>query len=206
MDLLLPAFVAFVVLYLLRVHEQTQRIRLLAAHLGRYRIEKLMEQLTHNYLRALDEEEPVRRGQILELQHDTERELAGQIGKLAQDFQRVSTEDARVSRMAWPLPFATRLWPANSFDMRALLAVHADGIQACAANTSGLSPRDQAFRMTAELFLLQHSCHWFCKSRSIASARMVARHKTSHEQALQAVSPDTRRAYLQVTQGHAGGR
>jgi hypothetical protein len=43
--------------------------------------------------------------------------------------------------------------------------------------------------MSAELFLMQHSCHWFCKSKAVASARMLVRHKTSHEQLIAAVSP-----------------
>ena len=33
--------------------------------------------------------------------------------------------------------------------------------------------------MSAELFLMQHTCHWYCRSRAVASARMLARHKTS---------------------------
>jgi hypothetical protein len=50
----------------------------------------------------------------------------------------------------------------------------------------------------AEMFLMQHSCHWFCKSRTIASARMLRQHQTSYEQALHVVSPETREAYLAV--------
>mgnify|MGYP007008264307 FL=1 len=182
MDLLLPAFLAFIALYIVRSREQGQRIRLLASHLGRYRIEKLMEQLTHNYMRALDEKDAVRRGQILELQEGTERELAGQFAKFAQDFRTVPTADARVSRLSWPLPYASKLFPTATVDMRELLAVHARGIHETAANARGLSPKDKAFCMTAELFLMQHSCHWFCKSKTVASARMLARHKTSYDQ------------------------
>ena len=84
--------------------------------------------------------------------------------------------------------------------MRELLAVHARGIHETAANARGLSPKDKAFCMTAELFLMQHSCHWFCKSKTVASARMLARHKTSYDQLVQSVSPDTRRAYLRLVQ------
>jgi hypothetical protein len=42
---------------------------------------------------------------------------------------------------------------------------------------------------------MQHTCHWFCKSKTIASARMLVRHKTPYEMVLQSVSPETRRAY-----------
>jgi hypothetical protein len=52
-----------------------------------------------------------------------------------------------------------------------------------------------AFTMSAELFLMQHTCHWFCKSKTVASARMLARHKTSYEQLVASVAPDTRTAY-----------
>jgi hypothetical protein len=54
--------------------------------------------------------------------------------------------------------------------------------------------------MMGEMFLMQHSCHWFCRSKTIASARMLAQHQTRYEQALDAVSPETRQAYLAVVQ------
>jgi hypothetical protein len=53
--------------------------------------------------------------------------------------------------------------------------------------------------MSAELFLLQHTCHWYCKSKTVASARMLARHQTSYDQLLAAVSPETRNAYRTLT-------
>jgi hypothetical protein len=52
-----------------------------------------------------------------------------------------------------------------------------------------------AFTISAELFLMQHTCHWFCKSKTVASARVLARHKTTYEQLVAAVAPDTRAAY-----------
>jgi hypothetical protein len=45
------------------------------------------------------------------------------------------------------------------------------------------------------LILMQHTCHWYCRSKTVASARMFARHKTSYAQLLEAVSPETRKAY-----------
>lgn len=68
-----------------------------------------------------------------------------------------------------------------------------------ARNDAGLSPRDKAFTMTAELLLMQHTCHWFCKSKTVASARTLARHQTPHAQLVAAVSPETRAAYLALT-------
>ena len=55
--------------------------------------------------------------------------------------------------------------------------------------------KSRAFTMTAELMLMQHTCHWFCRSRTIASMRLLARHKTAYEQVLQSVSPATLKAY-----------
>jgi hypothetical protein len=52
--------------------------------------------------------------------------------------------------------------------------------------------------LTAELLLFQHSCHWFCRSKVTANARMVGRHKTPHAQLLASVSAPTRTAYLQL--------
>lgn len=30
--------------------------------------------------------------------------------------------------------------------------------------------------------MMQHTCHWYCRSKSVASARMLASHRTSYEQ------------------------
>jgi hypothetical protein len=76
--------------------------------------------------------------------------------------------------------------------------MHAQGIDAVAANSSGLNQKDRAFMLTAELLLFQHSCHWFCRSKVTANARMMARHKTPHAQLLSSVSAQTREAYLQL--------
>jgi hypothetical protein len=53
--------------------------------------------------------------------------------------------------------------------------------------------------LSAELFLMQHTCHWYCRSKVVASARLLARHKTSHQLALDSVAPATRAAYRSLT-------
>jgi hypothetical protein len=85
--------------------------------------------------------------------------------------------------------------------MRRMLEVHAQGIERAMSNRQGLPAKERSFRLMGEMFLMQHSCHWFCKSKTIASARMLAQHKTHYEQALDAVSPETRQAYWDVVQG-----
>ena len=87
----------------------------------------------------------------------------------------------------------------------ARLHLHADGIARVVRNDSGWTPRERAYTLMAEMFLMQHSCHWFCRSKTIASARMLAQHQTHYEQAVQAVSPETREAYLALVQGPALG-
>ncbi|HEY8357608.1 MAG TPA: hypothetical protein VIL30_09125 [Ramlibacter sp.] len=195
MDLFLMAAVLAAFGWAMRVREQRHRIALLAAYLARYRIEKHMETLAEGYLRALGEADPQRRAQIWELLHSTEQELCGQAGRLANDFGAVEEEQARVSKLPVWLPFATRLRPAT-FDMRAALALHASGMREAMRQREEVPARERAFTVSAELFLLQHTCHWFCKSRFIASARLLARHKTSYEQVVAGVLPQTRAAYL----------
>ena len=129
----------------------------------------------------------------------TEIALCEQFNRFVADFSRVEDADARVSTLAFPLPYAARLLPAATFDMRKLLLIHAQGITNAVTNPLERSAKDKAFTVSAELLLMQHSCHWFCKSRTIASARMLVRHQTSYEKLLASVAPDTRRAYAELT-------
>ena len=89
-----------------------------------------------------------------------------------------------------------------------LLAIHAHGfgrvVDAPAHHALPLPPRDRAYTMLAEMLLMQHSCHWFCKSKVVASARLLARHQTSHDQVLRSVTAETRQAYCVLT-GHPPG-
>ena len=178
-----------------RFWDQGRRIALLGRHLGRYQIEKHMETLTQGYLRALGESDPQRREQVLQLLQATEQTLTSQFSRFAQEFARADAAQTRTSKLAFSIPFADRLFAAATFDAREALVIHARGIEAAARNSAQAPSRDTAFTMSAELFLMQHTCHWFCKSRSVASARMLARHKTSHTQLVAAVAPETRAAY-----------
>ncbi|MCE1193999.1 MAG: hypothetical protein LWW96_17770 [Acidovorax sp.] len=201
MDLFVLAIFIATGTYLLNAKEQRKRIVLLGSHLAHYQIEKLMEALTDGYLRALGESTDERRDQIWRLLGTTELQLAEQFNRFAADFGRVSEADARVSRLPVAFPFADKLLPAVTFDMRRALAIHARGIAHVVQNTGHLAPKDRAYMMTAELFLMQHTCHWFCKSKAIATARMLARHQTPHDQLIASVSPETRKAYLALIQG-----
>ncbi|MDO9202191.1 MAG: hypothetical protein Q8K50_00895 [Hydrogenophaga sp.] len=181
--------------YVMKNIEQRQRIGLLSGYLHKYQLEKLMEQLTEGYLRALGESDPQRSEPIWRMLVSTEQSVSDQLDRLAADMARMGDEQARVLR--WPLavPLASRWLPAATFDLRRLMAIHAQGFASAVQNTAGLGRKEQAFMLSAELYLFQHSCHWYCRSKAVASARLLARHKTAHAQVLAAVSPQTRAAY-----------
>lgn len=183
----------------LKAREQRRRIYLLGGYLSQYQIEKLMENVTEGYLRALGEDDEERRAQIWGMLGTAEAELNSQFQRFATDFSKVWNGQTQVSTLAFAFPYADKILPRQAFDMRHALAIHAEGVAAAAENRRQLSPRDKAFTMSAELFLMQHSCHWFCRSRAVASARLQARHQTSHAQVLAAVSPETREAYRKLT-------
>ena len=205
MDVFLIALFVAAGLHLAKVRYQAARIALLGSYLAPFQLEKLMENLTQGYLRALGEADTERRAQIWALLASTEETLAGQLERLVQALPKDGPEQLRVSTLPLALPFADQLFPRATFDLRAAMQVHAKGIAAVARNDAGRGPRDKAFMLSAELLLLQHTCHWFCKSRTVASARLLARQQTSYEQVLAAVSPATRRAYQQLVQGQSRG-
>ena len=191
---ILPLMLAIGV-YVLKSRDQNRRIALLGSYLGRHQIEKLMESLTEGYLRALGERDPERRAQIWQLLTTSETALCEQFNRFVADFSKVDEADARVSKFALAFPYADKMFPAATFDLRKVLAIHARGITTLANNSVNQPSNNKAFTLSAELFLMQHTCHWFCRSKAVASARMLARHKTSYAQLLDAVAPETRKAY-----------
>ena len=195
MDLLIFTAVILIALGMVRRQYERRRIGLLASYLGRFQIEKLMATLSDGYLRALGEDEPQRRQQVWEFLHPSEQVLAAQFEGLASAIASADEADTRVSTLGVALPWADRLFPAASFDLRKALAIHARGIRSAVQDFPHESARDRAFRLSAEMFLMQHTCHWYCKSKGIASARMWVRHKTKYEQLLSAVGAQTAREY-----------
>ncbi len=171
---------------------------LLGSHLQPYHIEKLMEQLTQGYARALGEADAERRQAIWTVLDGPAQELAQQFERLTADVARLPAEQVRVCRWAWP--WIDRWWPASTIDLRALFQVHAQGLQTVVANVEQRNAKARAHMLLAEMLLMQHTCHWFCKSRTIASARLLARHKTAYHQVLEAVSPATRQGYERLLQ------
>ncbi len=201
MDALILVMLVVSGVWLLRAGEQRRRIALLGSFLGKYQIEALMETLTQGYLRALGEEDPERREQILNMLDAAERSVAQQFGSFAVEFSRLDEAQTRVSQLGVALPFADRLFPKATFDVREAFRIHARGLADAAGNDLNRSPRDKAYTMSAELLLMQHTCHWFCRSLATASARTLMRHQTPHAQLVASVAPATRRDYEALLRG-----
>ncbi|WP_367849458.1 hypothetical protein [Rhodoferax sp. WC2427] len=200
MDFLILAILIAIGSYALTSRDQRQRIATLGSHLSQYQIEKLMETVTQGYLRALGEKDAARQEQIWALLNTSEAQLAEQFKRFASEFAKAAAEQTRVSKIAIALPYADTLFPGATFDLRKAFAIHAQGIARAADAATTTPAKDKAFTMSAELFLMQHTCHWFCKSKTVASARMMARHQTTYAQLVAAVSPETRRAYCSLVE------
>ncbi|MBU0589764.1 MAG: hypothetical protein KJ852_13820 [Gammaproteobacteria bacterium] len=198
MEIVILLMFAALGVQLLKSKEQRRRIALLGSHLSRHQIEKLMENLTQGYLRALGEDDPERRAQIWSMLSTAETELSEQFQRFTAEFAKVWSDQTLVSTLPIAIPYADKLFPLATFDLRQALAIHAKGIAAAVENRENRSLRDKAFTLSAELFLMQHSCHWFCRSKAIASARMLARHQTRYAQLLSSVAPETRQAYCKL--------
>lgn len=200
MDFLTWMIVVSIAVYVLQGIEHRRRVRLLGAHLASTQVEKLMGGLMDGYMRVLDEKDAERSKQVWAIMDSNEKTLADQLQRLASTFSEEDAQDTRVSTLPLALPYFDRLLPAHTFDMRQALQLHAKAVhEACAPGGMDLESRkQQAFTMTAELLLLQHTCHWFCKTRTIASMRLIARQKTPYEQVLKSVSPATLTAYQRL--------
>ncbi|MDD2923561.1 hypothetical protein [Rhodoferax sp.] len=196
MDLLTLLPLLLFGVYLLNRRDQRDRITLLGSYLSRYRIEKLMENLMQGYMRALGESDPARQAAIWSMLSSAETELSGQFNAFTLDFAKVDEAQTRVSKLALALPYASRWLASQTFDLRKALGIHAHALAQATSAGQPQDPKRKAFTLMAELMLMQHTCHWFCRSRTVASTRLLARHQTTYEQVLAAVAPDTRQAYL----------
>lgn len=177
---------------------QRRRIALLSQHLGPLRIELLMSTLMDGYLRALSETDTERQQQVWGVLDTAEAEMETQLSRLAQSVRQMEEPQARIGRWPMAVPQLDQWWPGGCFDLRQALGLHARGVAGVRA-LAGVSRKEKAFMISAELLLLQHTCHWYCQSRWVAGARLVARHKTTHAQVLAAVSAPTRQAYTELT-------
>lgn len=204
MDVFVVALVLGVMAWSIKTRSERERVMQLAQLLQPYEIEKLMQTLSEGYARALGEDDAQRRLAIWHLLEPAERKLAEQLGQLARDFARLPAEPTRIIALPlpWLMAYPLRLWPQglarHSVDMRELLQLHARGLLR-AAQAEGPSPSSRAYTVLAEMLLMQHSCHWFCKSFAIAGARLLARHGNSHQKVLESVTSATRTDYLALT-------
>jgi hypothetical protein len=199
MDTLVLFVLLAVGVHVLKRREQAQRIALLGSYLGKFQIEKLMQDVLGGYQRALGETDEQRQAQVWRHLETAEQTLSEQFNRFVLEVAKVPEPQARLSRLPVALPFVTQYVPASTLDLRKLLSLHAHGISQAVLNNPPQTPKRKAFTLSAELMLMQHSCHWFCRSKVVASARLLARHQTAYAQVLEAVTPATRQAYLQLT-------
>lgn len=201
MDSVLILLMVALAWQVLRVRYQRARIALLGRHLGGLQLERHMETLTQGYSRAIHEETESRQLQVLETFAQTERAMASQANSLANAMQKESPQATRLSTLSLCVPYIERFVPAATRDFRELLHIHAAGLRHVVDNEDHLDAKARAFQLSAELYLLQHSCHWFCKSRAVADARLMLRHQVNHQKVLESVSAATRYAYQQWQRG-----
>jgi hypothetical protein len=181
--------------YTFQARDERRRIVLLAQYLGQYQIEKLMETLTEGYMRALGEPDVQRQAQIWSMLTTTETALCEQFRRFVMDLAKLDGDAARVSKLPLSIFFTAKLLPNENFDLRKMLAIHAHGIEQAVTNSAQRGAKDKAFTVLAEIFLMQHTCHWFCKSKTVASTRLVLRHQTPYAKVLESVSAETRKTY-----------
>lgn len=175
---------------------QRTHIALLGQHLAGFQLERHMETLTQGYTRAIHEEAETRQIQVLETFAQTERTVAAQVQSLADAMQKESAQAASVGSLPFCVPYAELFLPNLTRDFRELLRIHAIGLRHVVDNEDSLDIKNRAYHLSAELYLLQHSCHWFCKSRGVADTRLALRHQVTHQKVLESVSATTRSAYL----------
>lgn len=190
----------------LRLYYQRAHIALLAKHLSGLRLEQHMKTLTEGYTRAIHEQDETRQLQIFHTFFETERAVAEEAETLARTMQKESVKATRMGVLSLCVPYLGRFFPSLTRDFRDLLHIHAAGLRHVVENADELDAKDRAYHLSAELFLFQHSCHWFCKSRSLADARLAVRHQVQYQQALDAVSSVTRDAYMRWLQGQPAQR
>ncbi|RTZ45831.1 hypothetical protein EKL30_05495 [Candidimonas sp. SYP-B2681] len=196
MDIVLSVFVVAVIWRILCVQYQRGRIALLGSHLSGLQLERHMETLTQGYTRAISADTESRQLQVLETFAQTEHAVAAQVRTLADSMQKEGEQAAGMGVLRACVPHIERFRPALTRDLRRLLQIHADGLRHVVDNEKNLEPKDRAFCLLAELYLFQHSCHWYCKSRGVADARLMLRHKVDYQKVLDSVSDVTRPAYL----------
>ena len=197
MNIALTLLAVVAVWQVLRVRYQRTHIVLLGRHLANLQLERHMETLTQGYIRAIKADTEARQLQVLETFAPTERSVAAQVLSLARSMQQESFQDTPVCMLSLCIPYIERFLPSMTRDFRELLHIHAAGLRHVVDNNDGWDPKTRAYHLSAELYLFQHSCHWYCKSRNVADARLMLRHQVNHQKVLDSVSTVTRTAYLQ---------
>lgn len=200
MDTFFFLLLFFIGFQVLRVRYQRTHIALLSSYLSNLQLERHIETLTEGYTRAIREEDPNRQLQVLNQFTQTEKAVAAQVQTLADAMLKESLRTASLSVLPFCLPYAEQYLPSVTRDFRQLLQIHANGLRYVVENEGNWDEKSRAYHLSAELYLFQHSCHWFCKSRTVADARLMMRHQVQHQKVIESVSEITRMAYREWLQ------
>src|SRR3546814_4410890 len=73
-------------------------------------------------------------------------------------MQKESLQAASMGSTSFCLPYAEHFLPNLTRDFRELLRIHAAGLRHVVDNEDGLDIKNRAYHLSAELYLLQHSC------------------------------------------------
>ena len=182
-------------LNLLNKRVQRARIVWLAQHLSRHPVDKALERLVRETMTGLNHSDEDKRAHHWRCASQACDDLVVALQRALDDMGQGFAPMARGSRLAVALPYAEQWLPGMAFDVRRLLAVHVQGLARMQTEEAANEPKTQAFMRLAEAMLLQHSCHWYCRSKTVASARLLAQHQTRYEQVLESVHPATHTAY-----------
>ena len=199
MDILFLLGCLIVLLHWMKSRDERVRVGLLARHLGQYEIEKLMATIADGYARALGETDMNRQAQIWSILEGAENSLCDQFRRFALDFSQLKPESTRASKLPFSVFFTEKIAPEDCFDMRALFMLHAQSLCQAVSVRGGDRAKERAFTILAEMYLMQHSCHWFCKSKAVASARLIMLHQTPYAKVIDSIAPQTRAEYLKLT-------
>lgn len=195
MDFFLTVLLAAVVWRVLCLRYQRGHIALLGSHLANLQLERHMETLTQGYTRAIHEKDESRQLQVLDTFAQTEHAVAAQVQKLADAMQKEYPQAAAMGVLPFCVPYAERFLPGVTRDFRSLLHIHAASLRHVVDNEGGWDAKARAYHLSAALYLFQHSCHWYCKSKGVADARLMLRHQVNHQKVLESVPEATRTAY-----------
>src|SRR3546814_16460935 len=89
-------------------------------------------------------------------------------------MHKESRQAASMGSTSFCLHYAEHFLPNLTRDFRELLRIHAAGLRHVVDNADGLDIKNRAYHLSAEWYLLKHSCPWFRSEESRVGQERVA--------------------------------